>query len=245
MQGLYKAFGRHQALAGVDLRVPQGQVLGLLGPNGAGKTTLIRILAGIYAPDQGTVQIHRSPFTLGYLPEERGLYPKMRVEEQLLFLAGIRGLSSERARNGVTTWLSHMGLAAWRKHRVEQLSKGMQQKVQFIASVIHEPDLLILDEPFSGFDPINAEIIKQEVLRLKAQGTTIIFSTHRMESVEELCDQIALIHRARVLLQGSRAEIREQFSGQSYFWNCGAMPIGSRLLSCSRRGNPMLLLIKR
>lgn len=211
-----KQYANHLALNKVSIRVPRGTVFGLLGPNGAGKTTLIRIITRITAPDSGEVLINGRPsksddvFNIGYLPEERGLYKKMKVGEQAMYLAQLRGLSKADAHRELMVWFRRFDIANWYNRKVEELSKGMQQKVQFISTVIHNPDLLIFDEPFSGFDPVNAEMIKNEMLRLKAEGKTIILSTHNMESVEALCDNIALIHRSQVVLQGKVFDIRRE-----------------------------------
>lgn len=201
----------------VSLEIPEGSVFGLLGPNGAGKTTLIRIITQIIAADQGSVMIKNTPLNanhireIGYLPEERGLYKKMKVGEHLLYLAQLKGLSKKVAMERIKMWFKKFEIAGWWGKKVEDLSKGMQQKVQFIATVLHNPKLLILDEPFSGFDPINVNIIKDEILNLSKEGATIIFSTHRMESVEELCDYIALINKAEKILEGSKKEIKETY----------------------------------
>lgn len=211
-----KQYANHLALNKVSIEVPKGTVFGLLGPNGAGKTTLIRIITRITAPDSGEVFIDGRPsksddvFNIGYLPEERGLYKKMKVGEQAMYLAQLRGLSKAEAQRELMIWFRRFDIASWYNRKVEELSKGMQQKVQFISTVIHNPDLLIFDEPFSGFDPVNAEMIKNEMLRLKAEGKTIILSTHNMESVEALCDNIALIHRSQVVLQGEVFDIRRE-----------------------------------
>lgn len=209
-----KQYANHLALNNVSIQVPQGTVFGLLGPNGAGKTTLIRIITRITAPDSGEVMIGGRPsqaedvYKIGYLPEERGLYKKMKVGEQAMYLAQLRGLSKKEAHRELMVWFKRFDIMDWYNRKVEELSKGMQQKVQFISTVIHNPDLLIFDEPFSGFDPVNADIVKREMLRLKDEGKTIILSTHNMESVEELCDNIALIHKAEVVLQGKVFNIR-------------------------------------
>lgn len=211
---IVKQYAEHLALKGVSIAVPQGSVFGLLGPNGAGKTTLIRIVTRITAPDSGEVLINGRPFTqedvyrIGYLPEERGLYKKMKVGDQVMYLAQLRGMSRKNAQNELTKWFRRFNITNWHNRKVEELSKGMQQKVQFIATVIHNPDLIILDEPFSGFDPLNADIIKNEILRLKNEGKTVLLSTHDMESVEELCDNIALINQSEVVLHGNVFEIR-------------------------------------
>lgn len=222
IQGVSKRYEAHQALNQVSLEVPTGSIFGLLGPNGAGKTSLIRIITQITGPDEGTILFEGQPLQphhikqIGYLPEERGLYKKMKVGEQLLYLGRLRGLSKEEATQKIKTWAERLGLATWLHKNVEDLSKGMQQKVQFIASVVHEPKLLILDEPFSGFDPVNANIIKEEILNLREQGCTIIFSTHRMESVEQLCDELVLINRSQIVLSGSVQEIRAKYRTQTY-----------------------------
>lgn len=211
-----KQYANHLALNNVSINVPKGTVFGLLGPNGAGKTTLIRIITRITAPDSGEVLLDGRPsrsedvFNIGYLPEERGLYKKMKVGEQAMYLARLRGLSKQDAHRELMRWFKRFNISDWYNRKVEELSKGMQQKVQFITTVIHNPDLLIFDEPFSGFDPVNAEIIKNEMLRLKDEGKTIILSTHNMESVEELCDNIALINKSQVVLQGNVYEIRKE-----------------------------------
>ncbi|MBD8389570.1 ABC transporter ATP-binding protein [Dysgonomonas sp. BGC7] len=214
---IVKQYGDHTALNGVSVQVPKGCVYGLLGPNGAGKSSLIRIINRITAPDEGTVLLNgrestaEDIFNIGYLPEERGLYKKMKVGEHIVFLARLRGLSQIEAKKRTNFWLKKFNILSWENKKVEELSKGMQQKIQFIATVIHEPDLYILDEPFSGFDPVNAELLKNELLELKSQGKTIILSTHNMESVEELCDEISLINKSKVVLQGNVTEIRARY----------------------------------
>lgn len=216
-QDIVKQYGNFTALNGVSIQVPKGCIYGLLGPNGAGKSSLIRIINRITAPDEGKVFLNGREsqaddiFNIGYLPEERGLYKKMKVGEHIIFLARLRGLSQEEARKKTAFWLKKFSITDWEHKKVEELSKGMQQKIQFIATVIHEPDLYILDEPFSGFDPVNAELLKNELLELKAQGKTIILSTHNMESVEELCDEISLINKSKVVLHGNVKEIRAQY----------------------------------
>lgn len=214
---IVKQYANHRALDGVNLRVPEGRIFGLLGPNGAGKTTLIRIINRITAPDSGTVRFDGHPSHpddvrhIGYLPEERGLYKKMKVGEQALYFARLKGMSATDARRSLTEWFERFDIMPWWGRRLEELSKGMQQKVQFIITVVHRPALLIFDEPFSGFDPINAEQLKHEMLRLREAGHTLIFSTHNMPSVEEVCDEIALIDHARVVLSGNVHEVRERF----------------------------------
>lgn len=216
--GIVKRYSHHLALDRVSISVPQGSVFGLLGPNGAGKTTLIRIINQITGPDEGRVYFDGNPLIpshvnqIGYLPEERGLYKKMKAGEQALYLAQLKGISHKMALERLKYWFKKFEIESWWNRKVEELSKGMQQKIQFIVTILHEPRLLIFDEPFSGFDPINADLLKNEILRLKAGGSTIIFSTHNMASVEELCDNIALIHRSKVLLQGSINSIKAGYS---------------------------------
>ncbi|MBS1544221.1 MAG: ATP-binding cassette domain-containing protein [Bacteroidetes bacterium] len=221
-KGITKRYGTHTALEGVDITVPTQSIYGLLGPNGAGKTTLIRIINQIINADEGDIMVFGEKLTprhvevIGYLPEERGLYKRLKVGEQLLYLAQLKGLSRSEALNRIRTWLDRFQIRDWAQKKVEDLSKGMAQKVQFISTVLHEPRLIILDEPFSGFDPVNAELITQEILRLKENGSTIIFSTHRMETVESLCDQIALINKSKKILEGSKKEVKQQFKTNSY-----------------------------
>lgn len=209
-----KRYSGHTALNGVSISVPRGSVFGLLGPNGAGKTTLIRIINAITAPDSGTVLFDGHPLTqadtahIGYLPEERGLYKKMKVGEQALYLCRLKGMSRADAMERLKFWFRKFEIEGWWNKRVEELSKGMAQKVQFITTVLHEPELLIFDEPFSGFDPVNAELIKTEILGLRDRGATVIFSTHNMDSVERLCENIALINHSEVVLSGNVADIR-------------------------------------
>lgn len=216
-KNVIKQYSGHKALDDVSIQVPQGCIYGLLGPNGAGKTTLIRIINRITAPDSGEVYIdgHLSKssdiYNIGYLPEERGLYKKMKVGEQAVFLAQLKGLSKKDAQKEISRWFEKFDITSWKDKKIEELSKGMQQKIQFITTVVHNPDLLILDEPFSGFDPVNAELIKKEILELKRNGKTIILSTHNMESVEALCDEITLINKSHAVLQGNVREIREKY----------------------------------
>ena len=211
-----KRFGEKVALDNVSIDIAQGQIFGLLGPNGAGKTTLIRIINRITIPNGGEVFFNGHPITqsdvekIGYLPEERGLYRKMEVGDQAMYLAQLKGLSANEARRELKQWFVRFGIQDWWKKKVEELSKGMAQKVQFITTVVHKPSLMILDEPFSGFDPVNAELIRKEILRLKDEGATIILSTHNMESVEELCDDIALINKSRLVITGGVDEIRRE-----------------------------------
>ena len=217
-QHIDKSFGDFKALDDVGIGVREGTVFGLLGPNGAGKTTLIRIVNRIIHPDNGTLLLNGNPMTdndvqkIGYLPEERGLYKKMRVGDQALYLAQLKGLSRHEAAARLHKWFERFEMSDWWNCRVEELSKGMQQKVQFVVTVLHEPKLLIFDEPFSGFDPVNATMLKNEILALKEKGATVIFSTHNMASVEELCDDIALINKSHVVLKGSVNDIRRSYS---------------------------------
>lgn len=221
-ENIVKDFEKHRALDNVSIAVPRGKVYGLLGPNGAGKTTLIRIINHITAPDSGQVIFDGHPLSaddivrIGYLPEERGLYKKMKVGEQALFFARLKGMDKKEAETKLRQWFERLEISDWWDKKVEELSKGMAQKVQFIVTVLHNPDLLIFDEPFSGFDPINAGILKEEMLRLRDQGTTIVFSTHNMASVEELCDSISLINRSRNILSGDVNDLRERFSDNAY-----------------------------
>ena len=217
-----KQFANHRALNSVSITVPEKSIYGLLGPNGAGKTTLIRIINQITAPDSGRLLFHGEQLKpedtnrIGYLPEERGLYKKMKVGEQALYLAQLKGLSKQEATKRLKVWFDKFEIQPWWNRKVEELSKGMQQKVQFIVTVIHEPELLIFDEPFSGFDPINVNLIREEILYLREKGSTIIFSTHNMASVEELCDHIALIDKSKKILEGSVREIRNAYKSNTY-----------------------------
>jgi len=217
IEKLNKSYGSSRALTDLDLHVPKGIIFGLLGPNGAGKTTLIRIINQIIEGDSGTILIDGKPLSsdhisqIGYLPEERGLYKKMKVWDQMIYFARLKGLSQQDAKSRINHWLQKLEMLSWKDKKIEDLSKGMAQKVQFISTIIHNPALLILDEPFSGFDPLNAEIIKDEILGLKAQGTTVILSTHRMESVELLCDRVAMIHKSRKILDGTIREVKSSF----------------------------------
>lgn len=217
-----KQFGDHTALKRVSLEIPKNSIYGLLGPNGAGKTTLIRIINQITYPDQGTVFFDGAPLRpehisqIGYLPEERGLYKSMKVGEQALYLAQLKGLSKGDAKRKLKFWFDRLEIGDWWGKKIQELSKGMAQKIQFIVTVLHEPKLLIFDEPFSGFDPINANIIKEEIWKLKENGTSIIFSTHRMESVEELCEYIALIHRSEKILDGKLSDIKKAFKNNIF-----------------------------
>ena len=216
-----KNFGEKVALDHVSLDIPKGQIFGLLGPNGAGKTTMIRIINRITIPNSGEVLFDGRPITqkdvekIGYLPEERGLYRKMEVGDQAMYLAQLKGMSEKDARAELKKWFIKFGIQDWWKKKVEELSKGMAQKVQFITTVVHKPSLMILDEPFSGFDPVNAELIRKEILELKEQGATVILSTHNMESVEELCDNIALINKSRLVITGGVEDIRRRYGNNN------------------------------
>ena len=216
-KGVTKKFGNFTALNSVDLDIPKGKIFGLLGPNGAGKTTLIRIINQITLPDAGEVFFSGQPVKpsdiehIGYLPEERGLYKKMKVGEQAIYLARLKGMTTQQATDELKKWFIKFGIQGWWDKKVEELSKGMAQKIQFITTVMHKPQLLILDEPFSGFDPVNVNLVRKEILALKEAGTTIILSTHNMESVEELCDNIALINKSRLIVSGGVDEIRRQY----------------------------------
>ena len=216
-----KTFGEKVALDHVSLEIPKGKIFGLLGPNGAGKTTLIRIINRITIPSGGTILFDGRPITqedverIGYLPEERGLYRKMRVGDQAMYFAQLKGMSAKEARTELVKWFKRFGIESWWNKKVEELSKGMAQKVQFITTVVHKPSLLILDEPFSGFDPVNAQVIREEILRLKDEGATIILSTHNMESVEELCDNIALFNKSHVVITGGVDEIRRKYGNNN------------------------------
>ena len=222
IENVTKRYTQHTALDNVSLEVPEGSIYGLLGPNGAGKSTLIKVVNRITLPDAGRVLFHGKPITdediyhIGYLPEERGLYKKMKVGEQAIFFARLKGLSRREAIARLKKWFIRFGIEDWWNKKVEDLSKGMAQKVQFITTVLHEPKLLIFDEPFSGFDPINANLLKQEIMRLRDEGATVIFSTHNMASVEEICDHITLINKSRNILSGSTDEVRRRF-GENLF----------------------------
>ena len=217
-----KRFAAHTALDDVSVEIPRGSVYGLLGPNGAGKTTLIRTINRITLPDEGRILFNGEPITqndifrIGYLPEERGLYRKMKVGEQALFLARLKGLSRHEALIRLKKWFVRFGIEEWWEKKVEELSKGMAQKIQFIVTVLHRPDLLIFDEPFSGFDPINANLLKEEILRLRDEGATVIFSTHNMASVEEICDHITLINKSHNILSGKVDDIRRSHGGNIF-----------------------------
>lgn len=219
VQGVSKRFDTFNAVDNISFAVPRGSIFGLLGPNGAGKTTTIRMIMNIIVPDSGSITVLGEPSTkaaakkIGYLPEERGLYRKMKVIDHLEFLGEIRGVERAAARKRADGWLDRLELTSWRTKKVEELSKGMQQKLQFIACVLHEPEILILDEPFSGLDPVNARVVKDLLLEFRAEGRTLVVSTHVMEQAEKLCDAIALINRAKIVLEGSMTEIKKRFSG--------------------------------
>lgn len=217
-----KTFGDYKALNDVSISVPKGSIYGLLGPNGAGKTTFIRIINQITMPDTGVVLLDGEPLrpehirNIGYLPEERGLYKSMKVGEQAIYLAQLKGLSKSEARVRLKEWFERLEIGDWWNKKIQELSKGMAQKIQFVVTVLHRPKLLIFDEPFSGFDPINANLIKDEILKLRDEGATVIFSTHRMESVEEMCDHIALIHKSNKLLEGKLIDIKRQYKSNTF-----------------------------
>ena len=221
IRGVSKSFGPKVALDNVSLQIPEGKIFGLLGPNGAGKTTLIRIINRITIPTSGEVYFKDRPITqqdvekIGYMPEERGLYRKMKVGDQAMYLARLKGMSESQAKEALKEWFIRFGIQDWWNKKVEELSKGMAQKLQFITTVVHKPALLILDEPFSGFDPVNADIVRKEILRLKDEGATIILSTHNMESVEELCDNIALINKSKLVITGELDEIRRKYGNNN------------------------------
>ncbi len=222
VQNVSKSFGSFTALNKASISVPKGSIYGLLGPNGAGKTTLIRIVNQITMPDSGVVLLDGQPLSplhikdIGYLPEERGLYKSMKVGEQALYLAQLKGLSHKEAKARLKYWFDRLEIGDWWNKKIQELSKGMAQKIQFVVTVLHQPKLLIFDEPFSGFDPINANLIKDEILKLREDGATVIFSTHRMESVEELCDDIALIHKSNKILDGKLVDIKRQYKTNTF-----------------------------
>lgn len=222
IRNIVKQYANHRALDHVSIEIEKGCIFGLLGPNGAGKTSLIRIITQITAPDEGEIFLNGEKLNpshiskIGYLPEERGLYKKMEIGDQMLYLAQLKGLSKKDATKRIKYWFEKMEIESWWNKKVEDLSKGMQQKVQFIATVVHDPELIILDEPFSGFDPVNVQLITNEILELNRKGATIIFSTHRMESVEQLCDSIALIHKSRKILEGRVKDIKNLYRKNIY-----------------------------
>ena len=233
ISNLNKTYVNHQALKNININIPRQSIFGLLGPNGAGKTSLIRILTQITQADSGTILFdgeklkEKHIYEIGYLPEERGLYKKMQIGEQLLYFAELKGLSNAEARKKVKYWVDKFEIKDWLNKKVEELSKGMQQKIQFIASVIHQPKLIILDEPFSGFDPQNAQLLVNEILKLRDEGSTIIFSTHRMDTVEKLCDDIAMINKSEVVLSGNKNDIKQQFSNDEYLLQFNGVLVNS------------------
>lgn len=255
-QGVYKQYGDKLVLDNIDLAVPAGKIFGLLGPNGAGKTTLIRIINQITGPDSGVVSFFGEPLRrqhisrVGYLPEERGLYRKMKVGEQALYLAQLKGMSATEAKKRLKYWFERFEILDWWDKEVQALSKGMAQKIQFIVTVLHTPDLLIFDEPFSGFDPVNANLIRDEILEINRRGTTIMFSTHRMESVEEMCENIALIHESKVMVQSSLRELKDQYRNDTWEveWQGTqlppAWPSGITLESETATGDALVLLFR-
>ena len=222
VQNVVKQYGDYTALNNVSLQVPKGSIYGLLGPNGAGKTSLIRIINQITMPDSGVVLLDGEKLKpehvqyIGYMPEERGLYKTMKVGEQCLYLAQLKGLSKAEAKRELDYWFDRLEIQGWWNKKMQELSKGMAQKIQFVVTVLHKPKLLILDEPFSGFDPVNANLIKDEIIELNRKGTSVIFSTHRMESVEEMCDHIALIHKSNKLIEGKLSDVKRQFRTNEY-----------------------------
>jgi ABC-2 type transport system ATP-binding protein len=222
VSNVVKKYGDYTALNNISLSIPKGSIFGLLGPNGAGKTSLIRIINQITLPDSGQILLDGEALqqkhvqTIGYLPEERGLYKSMKVGEQCLYLAQLKGLTKQEAKKELDYWFDKLGIQGWWNKKIQELSKGMAQKIQFVVTVLHKPKLLILDEPFSGFDPVNANLIKDELLELNKNGTSIIFSTHRMESVEELCDHIALIHKANKLIEGKLTDVKKQYRTNNF-----------------------------
>ena len=217
IENITKRFGDFFAVKNLSLKIPEGTIYSLLGPNGAGKTTTIRMVMNIIIPDEGTIQVlnekmdEKMKSRVGYLPEDRGLYPKMKVGELLLFLAELKSIRGQEARNRIDDWLKRFDLSGWKQKKVEELSRGMQQKIQFIATVIHQPELIILDEPFSGLDPVNTKLLKDIMLEMKKQGKTIIFSTHRMEQIEMISDNICLINKAEIVLEGNLPQIKKQY----------------------------------
>lgn len=219
---IVKKYADYTALNGISLQIPKGSIFGLLGPNGAGKTSLIRIINQITLPDSGTIILNGQQLkpsdvkNIGYMPEERGLYKSMKVGEQCLYLAQLKGMSKNDAKVQLDYWFNKLEIQGWWNKKIEELSKGMAQKIQFVVTVLHQPQLLIFDEPFSGFDPVNANLIKDEILELKQKGATIIFSSHRMESVEELCDDIALLHKSNKILDGKLVDIKKQFRTNTF-----------------------------
>ena len=254
VKDVVKQYSGHRALDGVSLDVPKGTIYGLLGPNGAGKTTLIRIINCITAPDSGEVLLNGKILqpgdvrNIGYLPEERGLYKKMKVGEQAVYLARLKGMTKADALRELKYWFEKFEIQDWWYKKVEELSKGMAQKVQFITTILHKPDLLIFDEPFSGFDPVNTDLLKREILDLRNQGATIIFSTHNMESVEELCENISLDNKAKIVLQGNVAEIRSNYASDSLFVKTAdviSFDNNVRIISQTEKNNSIETVLKK
>ena len=253
VENVVKQYAGHRALDGVSLEVPENTVYGLLGPNGAGKTTLIRIINCITAPDSGEVRLNGKRLTpkdvesIGYLPEERGLYKKMKIGEQALYLAQLKGMTKSDALKALKYWFEKFEIESWWDKKVEELSKGMAQKVQFITTILHKPSLLIFDEPFSGFDPVNADLMKREILSLRDNGATIIFSTHNMETVEDLCENISLVNQSRIVLQGNVAEIRASHATNTFVVRSANSfdENGFELLSQTTKNNIVESVIKR
>jgi ABC-2 type transport system ATP-binding protein len=226
LKNLQKNFATQKAVDDISLKIEKGQVFGLLGPNGAGKTTLIRMITGIFYPDSGEIFLDGQPFNpasdigkIGYMPEERGLYKKMKVGEQAMYLAQLKGLKKMDAQRKMKEWFERFDMQSWWNKKVEDLSKGMSQKLQFVTTILHEPKLIILDEPFSGLDPVNANLIKDEIYRLAHNGATVIFSTHRMEQVEEICDHIALVNKGQKILDGTVSQVKHDFKEHLIGWN--------------------------
>jgi ABC-2 type transport system ATP-binding protein len=251
VRGLVKAFGNHVAVDGVSFEVPRGVVYGILGPNGAGKSTMLRMINDIFAPDAGEITVldGLSPGTaaaqrIGYLPEERGLYPKMKVADMIELMAELRGLSRSEARRRAATWLERLGLAQWAKNKVQDLSKGMQQKVQFATALIHEPELVILDEPWSGLDPINAEVLREVVDEIRAAGRTVLFSTHQMEQAEKVVDSVCIIARGKKILDGTLKEIKQREAADGMI-SLGFAGPASRELADTLLADPALVASRR
>lgn len=253
IKNVSRAYESHKAVDDVSFSVPKGQIFGMLGPNGAGKTSLIRMVTGITRPDSGQILFQGQPLTnnapdkMGYMPEERGLYKKMAVGEQLIYLAQLKGMTAKDARATVDKWLEKFEISSWFKKPIEELSKGMSQKVQFIGTVLHNPELVILDEPFSGLDPVNAILIQDEIMNMKKNGTTIIFSTHRMEQVEVFCDRIVLINKGKNILEGDVAEVKQRFKENLFALNYeGTLPEGfkEKLTIVQEKGNELTLKLE-
>lgn len=230
IKNISKSYTGHTALDNVSFQIPQGIIFGLLGPNGAGKTSLLRIINRIFPADSGQILISGKPMqqsdlnSIGYLPEERGLYPKMKVIDQLFFLGKLKNVETNKLKDNIYFWLDKLDLSPWKSKKLEELSKGMQQKVQFISTILHEPKLMILDEPFTGFDPKNTELIIQELYKMKEKGVSIVLSTHRMESVDQLCDHIAMIHQSQLALEGELDELKEKYFEEKYAVQLNSKP---------------------